>query len=167
MQSGLPAYFIGVFMKAIAEKLSEWLIPPPGEKIPVRERLLILWLLLLGLGLLLYLTGNWRISPGGLPLSGHGRLVFFCPACGGTRALNYLLQGQLYAAWRHNQLFVLALPLLFYGGLILLRSLVTGYSLTRLYISPVLLWLLLALIVLYTVLRNIPWPALDLLRPPV
>jgi len=158
---------MGEYMKAFAEKIAEWLLPPPGEKMPVPERLLILWLFLLGLGLFLYLTGTWRISPGGLPLSGHGHLGFFCPACGGTRALNYLLQGQYYTAWRHNQLFILSLPLLFYGGLILLRSLATGYPLTRLYISPALLWLLLSVIVIYTVLRNIPWPNLDLLRPPL
>ncbi len=155
-------------MRTYLYKLSRWIIPPspPEEKMTALERLLLLWLFLLALGLFLYLTGilSVRLGLGNISLSGH--LGFYCPACGGTRALNLLLQGQLLSAWHHNQLFILSLPLIFYGGFHLLRSLVTGYPLTRIYISPNWLWLLLATAVLFTLLRNIPLPALDFLRPP-
>lgn len=141
--------------------------PEPEEKMTVVERLLLLWLFLLGLGLFLYLTGNWsaRLGLGNLHLSSH--VGFYCPACGGTRALNLLLHGQLLSAWHHNQLFILLLPLVFYGGLALLRSLISGYPLARIYISPLYLWLLLVFALLFTLLRNIPLPVLDFLRPPV
>lgn len=156
-------------MRISLYKLSRWFMasPDPQEKMTVAERLLLSWLFLLGLGLFLYLTGNWsaRLGLSGLPFFGH--VGFYCPACGGTRALNLLLHGQLLSAWRHNQLFILSLPLIFYGALTLLRSLITGYPLTRIYIPPLYLWLLLTFALLFTLLRNIPLPALDFLRPPV
>ena len=145
-------------------KFIRWLMPPfsRAERLTVFERIMILWLFLMGALLFLYLGGFLKI--GIPPFFYHGGL--YCPGCGGTRALEYLIQGQLRAAWRYNPLFILMLPLLLYGGFNVFRSLVSGYPLSRINIPPVLLWLLLTVILLFTVLRNIPAPALDFLRPP-
>ena len=152
-------------MRSYFNKMINWLAPPMAkeEKITVWERLLILWLFMLGFALFLFLIGIWNI-PSWLDSAIH--MGLYCPGCGGSRSLNYLLQGEILLAMRLNLLFVLSLPLLVCGGIILLRSLLFGYPLTRLFIHPIGLWLMLSVIVLFTVLRNIPAPALDFLRPP-
>lgn len=126
---------------------------------------MILFLLLFGLGLFVFLTVDWGIS---LMVGFHkiGQVELFCPGCGGSRSLNYLLQGQLLNAWRSNQLFVTLLPLLACAGFVLFRSLLTGYPLTTVHLSEYWLWLLVAVIILFTVCRNLPFPAFDYLRPP-
>ena len=124
-----------------------------------------MWLLLLGLGLFIFLTVDWGPS---LLAGSHkfGQVEIFCPGCGGSRSLNFLLQGQLLHAWRHNQLFVALLPLLACTGFALLRSLLMGYPLASIGISESWIWLLLAVIILFTVFRNLPFPVFDYLRPP-
>lgn len=156
---------VGPNMRSCLYKIINRLAPPvtKGEKIAVWERLLILWLFVLGIGLFLFLIGIWSIPPW---LDSAIHMGLYCPGCGGSRALNHLMQGEILLAMRHNLLFVLSLPLLIYSGIILLRSLLFAYPLTRLFIHPIGLWLMLSVIVLFTVLRNIPAPALDFLRPP-
>jgi hypothetical protein len=81
-----------------------------------------------------------------------------CPGCGSTRALRALFQGDFLAALRYNPLSVavlFALPFL----LVLRRP-----RFRPLYYR--LAAVVCALILGFTVLRNVPSPTFDFLRPP-
>ncbi len=79
-----------------------------------------------------------------------------CPGCGGTRALHYLLHGNLVAAFHANALLVISLPLFAWLGVRFAVRAVRGLSAPR-KISPAWFWFFLALAVVFTVLRNLPW----------
>lgn len=147
------------------KKIIKYLFPtyPPSEKMPVGERLMLSTVLFSGLVLYIYLTSDWGYLLG---LSSRN-FPIFCPACGGTRALVYLVQGNLVMAWRYNQLFMIALPFIAAALFFLLRSILTGYPLSRVYIPPYLLWFGLAVVILFGIARNIPLSFFDYIRPPV
>ena len=80
---------------------------------------------------------------------------WLCPGCGSLRAMHFLLHGEFAAALAMNPLLVVLLPLLLF--------LLTRYFLSFLFehAEPVLparvVWLLLAITLLYAVARNLPW----------
>jgi hypothetical protein len=86
-----------------------------------------------------------------------------CPGCGGQRALHHLLHGEIVLALRHNAL-LFALPA---AGLWLMIHLFRGQSsIPRLPGRPhSFLWLLLLIapVIVFTLLRNLP--AMNWLRP--
>lgn len=52
-------------------------------------------------------------SEGGFPVCPfHGTTGLLCPGCGAQRAMHHLLHGRVSAAWTHNALLVIAIPLL-------------------------------------------------------
>ena len=60
------------------------------------------------------LAGIYHLGPdaGGLILCPYRALTgLACPGCGMTRATHFLLRGDLAAAWAHNPLLFLAVPL--------------------------------------------------------
>lgn len=144
-----------------------WPTPKPTEKIPRGERLLLAGLAVIGLGAMVYFSGVFgpNFYWGNTGIFRH--LNLYCPACGGTRAFEHLLHGRFLLAWQHNQLFVLSIPLIIYGGFILARSVISGYPLTGKYFTPALLWSLFGITMMFWVLRNIPLTSLDFLRPPL
>ncbi len=77
-----------------------------------------------------------------------------CPGCGSQRALHALLHGDLPTAWGYNALFILEIPLLLLLAVawMLRRS---HPSLHRILNSRSLILSLLAIIILWTVVRNI------------
>lgn len=81
---------------------------------------------------------------------------FYCPGCGSTRALHFLLHGDVYSAFAMNPLAILVLPFLLYGGASYLSLQLRGQSLPRVFIPGRWIWALGILIVLYGVARNIP-----------
>ncbi len=88
-----------------------------------------------------------------------------CPGCGTSRALHQILHGNLAAAFRLNPLMVLLLPPTAYG---LLAVCVREFSRRRLptiFLPAVWIWGLLAVVLLFWVLRNIPIYPLSLLAP--
>jgi Protein of unknown function (DUF2752) len=91
----------------------------------------------------------------------------YCPGCGSLRAIHHLLHGRLTTAWQHNPaMLVLGVPaLLLYA--VELSGRARGRSLTRGSRSlPWLGWGLLALLLLFTIARNLPTPATNWMRPP-
>ena len=94
----------------------------------------------------------------------HRSTGLLCPGCGSLRAMHQLLHGHLAAAFRFNALLVSALP--FAGwwavrcGLRKVRSQPAGLE-----FSPVWLWGALVAVVLFGVLRNLPFPQLAWLAP--
>ena len=110
---------------------------------------------LLGLALLLrrYPPGLYAFYPR-CPVRQY--LHLDCPGCGATRALAALLQGHLAEALHWNALLILLLPLLLAFGLL------CGY---RAWTADIYRWpvappwalrLCLALVAVFTVLRNLP-----------
>src|SRR5271169_3375676 len=77
-----------------------------------------------------------------------------CPGCGTLRALHELLQGHVTAALRLNPLMVLSLPFVGCSSACSAVETVTGRSLLRVFIRPAYIWMLLAIIVLFWILRN-------------
>jgi len=87
-----------------------------------------------------------------------------CPGCGGTRALHQLTHGNLAAAFQLNPLFVLLLPWLAWT---LTRQAVlemTGRRLPAAFARPAYGWALLGVGLLFTIARNLPWPAFAWLK---
>ena len=78
-----------------------------------------------------------------------------CPGCGGLRATYELLHGRLELAFRYNPLFISALPFL---GAWFVRGLVKEFKHepAAFDVPPFCLWLIIAVVVLFGVLRNLP-----------
>ena len=78
-----------------------------------------------------------------------------CPGCGATRALHALLHGEVRAALRDNALVVGALPLL--AGLEVWDFFRRRRGRRTVFVfTPIRLWLALAVMAVFTVLRNLP-----------
>jgi hypothetical protein len=88
-----------------------------------------------------------------------------CPGCGSLRAVFQLLHVNLYAAFRQNPLMLLAIPFLVYSFLSRLRySLGPKHSKPK-FVKPIWIWLVLIIIILYGILRNLPFYPFMLLAP--
>jgi len=87
----------------------------------------------------------------------------YCAGCGSARALHFLLNGHLWAAFRMNALAVLLMPFLLWAlGLILYRF----WKRRPLPRFPSWFpWAAIAVIVLFTVARNLPWMPFSWLAP--
>ena len=86
-----------------------------------------------------------------------------CPACGSLRAVHQLSHGHVLQAMSSNALLVLSLG----GGVIWagIRLLGFGPFAMRSAWSGWLIPVFLALVVLFGLLRNLPWPPFSLLAP--
>lgn len=85
----------------------------------------------------------------------HDLTGLWCPGCGTARALHQLLHGNVAAAFRFNALSMAMLPV---AGYLVVR----GDAST---LKPRWIWALLAAIVAFGVLRNIPIYPFTLLAP--
>ena len=95
----------------------------------------------------------------------HKLTGFHCPGCGSLRAVYQLLHGNLPAAFGLNPLMVLSLP--FLGYWFISRYVLVGRnqrSVGR--IIPVFwIWVIFLIIILYWILRNLPFCPFTLLAP--
>lgn len=97
-----------------------------------------------------HVGGSWGACPTAL-------LGFACPGCGGLRAVNDLTNGDVVAAASSNLAFVVVLPFLLVGlGVWTVdRWRGTSHTLPISVVRP-LAYVGLALLVVFTVLRNLP-----------
>lgn len=87
----------------------------------------------------------------------------YCAGCGVSRALHDILNGHVWAGFRMNPLAVAALPFLIgWLAAATVRHL-RGKPLPRL--PSWLPWVAIAVIVLFTVARNLPWEPFSWLAP--
>jgi len=130
------------------------------SKRPVWLPAVIALTLLGGAVLFLFNPANHGFYPSCLFYKTTGLL---CPGCGTLRACHQLLHGHLLMALRCNLLVVLSIPLL--------TVLALGYlsmdrkDRPRVLVRPLWLWVALAVLVLFGVLRNIPFVPFVYLAP--
>lgn len=115
-------------------------------------------LLLLG-SLPLLLLSRWTGFTDSLPQCLlHDLTGFYCPGCGATRALELLARGDVLGAARMNALLPCAL---------LFVPLLTCFDRTcaRIYRSRAFAWVAVAVVLSFTIARNLPWEPFRLLAP--
>src|SRR5688500_1695993 len=88
-----------------------------------------------------------------------------CPGCGTTRACHSLLHGEFAQALAWNPLILLFLPLFAYGGTRTGYSMWTGSRPPGMRIAGWMTTLLVATLLVFWVVRNIPVFPFDLLAP--
>ena len=88
----------------------------------------------------------------------------YCPGCGGLRAVHQLLHGRILAAFYFNPLFVTTLPLLL---LAFARALFCYFNGQPLFpaIKRNWLWSGGAILILFGILRNLPFDTFAWMRP--
>jgi hypothetical protein len=94
----------------------------------------------------------------------HQTTGLLCPGCGALRALHQLLHGHLAAAFRFNPMVVASLPVLLWLGVRYGWPMAKNQPATA-GLRPVWLWLLLAVVLVFSILRNLPGPLFASLRP--
>lgn len=90
---------------------------------------------------------------------------WYCPGCGSLRALHQLLHGNLPAAWAMNPLTVLLLPFVCYGLASHAVRLFRGQALPQRFIPASWIRALGTVIVIFGIVRNLPFYPFDLLAP--
>lgn len=90
-----------------------------------------------------------------------------CPGCGSQRMIHHLLHFDFGQAFRYNPLLFITLPFVLF---ILLQSLVnfifgTAYR-TKLFYNNTFVWFVFGLLMVYAVLRNLPFYPFHFLAPP-
>lgn len=90
---------------------------------------------------------------------------YYCAGCGALRAAHQLLHGHLLRALDYNAFFVLLVPVLAYAGLSWVAERTRGRPLPAPRLSGGAVWAILAVIMAFTVLRNLPYPPFAVLAP--
>ncbi|MBU0691614.1 DUF2752 domain-containing protein [bacterium] len=88
----------------------------------------------------------------------------YCPGCGSLRAIHALLNGDIVAALSANLLAVAALPVLAGIGVRSLFRIIKGCSPT-IRIHPIVAWSIFWTVILFAVLRNLPFEITRALHP--
>ncbi len=87
----------------------------------------------------------------------------YCTGCGMTRALHHIVNFRFYQAFRMNPLAVLSAPfLLWFTGLTIYRAALRRPMPRMPTWVP---WVIIAVIIVYTVARNLPWAPFVWLAP--
>ena len=122
-------------------------------------------LVLLVAGLVLLRIYNPATSALFPPCPVHYLSGWYCPGCGSLRAIHQLLQGNVRSAWAMNPLSMLLFPFLIYGLGREAISYVTGQPSPQFAVPGASIRALCALIVLFGIVRNLPFHPFDLLAP--
>ena len=143
--------FLNPIMQAGPQTIPPKITAPPSLTL---FAIVVLGLTTLGVGAVLFFfnPSAYVFYP---PCQFHALTGFYCPGCGGTRAVYQLLHGRILLALKDNALFVLALPVLAVWGARFvvqkLRNQQTAFQL-----RPKMVWLFLVVALVFTVLRNLP-----------
>ena len=98
------------------------------------------------------------------PCPVHYLTGWYCPGCGSLRAIHQLLHGNLAAAWAMNPLTMVLLPFIGYGLASRILE-IRGRGLPGFLIPAVWIRALCVTIVVFGIVRNLPWHPFDLLAP--
>lgn len=95
----------------------------------------------------------------------HSITGLHCPGCGSQRALHDFLHGRLLEGFQHNVLIGLGLLVMFYKAFLWIRSYFYPQKTNNLLYNPKTAWAILILIVVFWILRNIPFSPFNILAP--
>jgi uncharacterized protein DUF2752 len=99
------------------------------------------------------------------PCPFHAMTGLWCPGCGSTRGLHALAHGHLLQALRFNPLMVASLPFLLSVCLFHSYQLISGQTPARVFVKPSWIWTMVAVVVAFGLLRNVPVFPFTLLAP--
>lgn len=88
----------------------------------------------------------------------HSLTGLACPGCGSLRAVHNLLHGEFAAAFRLNPLMMILLPAAAGAWLARREAAFTA-------LRPVWIWVVLSVILLFSVLRNLPMAPFSYFKP--
>ena len=88
----------------------------------------------------------------------------YCPGCGTSRALYYVLHGDFLKALKYNALFILLLPLIIYIFISYLLNLFFENK-VKINLSPKTIIILLIITIVFFVLRNLKFDVFNILKP--
>ena len=86
----------------------------------------------------------------------HQTTGLLCPGCGTLRAMHQLTHGNFAAAWRLNSFVMTLLPVGFWLASRELIWLTTGRRLPGIVTRPIFGWVLVAGLIIFGILRNVP-----------
>ncbi len=89
----------------------------------------------------------------------------YCPGCGTLRGIHALLHGQFLHALDLNPLMVISIPFLGYAIISQALFYIRGKGLPQVIKHPIWIWAIFVLIIVYTILRNIPFYPFNILAP--
>ena len=88
-----------------------------------------------------------------------------CPGCGLTRGFHALFHGDVLTALDHNALLPIFVLLFGFGFLSLFYFALRGRPLGLNIFHPIALWVALVLLLVFGVVRNLPWYPFNVLFP--
>jgi hypothetical protein len=88
-----------------------------------------------------------------------------CPGCGTLRGLHELTLGHLGTAIGLNPLMVLSLPFIAFSIIKYIVAGILGRTERKIFIPSVFIWSLLGIIILFWILRNLPYFPFTMLAP--
>jgi hypothetical protein len=96
----------------------------------------------------------------------HALTHLYCPGCGSQRSLSALLHGHIVQALSFNPLFIASLPLVFYSAVVYTLNTFGVHPVRqKLVYSPLFINIILSTVIVFFVLRNLPFPFFAFLRP--
>lgn len=99
------------------------------------------------------------------PCPVHYLTGWYCPGCGSLRAIHEILHGHVWSAWAMNPLTVVLLPFLAYGLASHALFEIRGKGLPQPFLPAVWIRALCATILLFGIVRNLPFHPFTLLVP--
>ncbi|MBF8150537.1 DUF2752 domain-containing protein [Winogradskyella sp. F6397] len=81
----------------------------------------------------------------------------YCPGCGSQRAIHHILQGQIITGIRHNYMFLLVTVVLGYQAVIFVITKFGTKTYNNLLHKSKMTNTILVLVILFWILRNIPY----------
>jgi hypothetical protein len=139
-------------------------IPPRYAEMPRRPALWAILCILIAVGvavLYLFNPAQFGFYPTCIFYKTTGLL---CPGCGTLRAMHQLLHGHVLAAFRFNALIVSSLPFLAFGCTQAVRSKAANKP-ALIWIRSNWLWVVLAILIVFGILRNLPGASRYFLAP--
>ena len=90
----------------------------------------------------------------------------YCPGCGSQRAASAILHGNFFKAADLNLLFVLSIPLIAWSAFVYTWNAFKKNKLSQgIFYSPLFVKGFLCMVLLFWVVRNLPYPAFSWLAP--